>query len=1022
MSELDTNLAILYALLHDIGKPILRYLLRRDNLERVKNENAESLIRSLIHLSQVRDLSELISRRHEALSEDFIRLLIKELGLTINIENIIAKINDIVLRSDRASAIERGLLPSDTYKRLWDKVKEVVDGLIKDLGSTYDFNHHTSPMFSPLWRIYYSGYEELVGPCATSSAKSLSEGYLQSTISRVLKNFEEGYFDEISRAELNSLFNSKYWIPVKPLTFNNILTLKTCDIKDAIKDSSYGDVVGVFYRLTEDLVSVYRGLGLPITRGFLNTLESALQVTMSFVPSAVWATVIPDISLYAHLKNTAALSHVYLNEARARLLRVELNGIQDFISSVVTERAASRVLRGRSFLVELLQDSITKLMIEFLGLTKSSVLVFEGGGITLIVPGSVDYKLLEHVNKSIYEELYKTFHARLWVTSTLSEAFDLMSLKGVEHPESEFAKVVRKLLEEDVLVNKVRAQGVKLSYVSGKPVRRLISGNSMDSLTYDVVYEDDDYYLRVELADEYVKLLAPDKLKVGDLLSSLTHLSLVCGSTARNLIAVLAIRAYKKDSNLGRYVPDHKLIEYLTNHLMNVLKETTKTNVKYVMMGYLRECRSPLEECYTVGLVPFKYLGTLYLLVSLKSANVLTYSDPKALKTRYEASLATLLMLVKDGIEEALKRLGRGTVDKVVIEFKAINNPEGFVLNLGSLNEGLRALREVLSKIGIELDVEFSPYFINTYHPVSSDLVKLKDLDEMGLISLSKLDVDMAGEVIKLYTYYPSRLIDFSNILTIAFNMKTYLMLLEDISKGAYAQRGIKDVVVLYSGGDDACVYGRWDEVLLFTIEIYDKVVKDLLKPLSISIGVSMGKSKTPILQLYRATLNHLRRAKAYRRSVSMDLLEAHTVVKCDHGKEIRIVNSIPLECNDISEICVSKSVANILKLSNVERLREMKSIIYSINEIISMLIRYEHESRGGSDERNLVVPLIYYAYLCARRFNEIRELADILKTNEIYDLPVYSQDVQIRIEDMYPKLLESKPLFDLMILKLRSD
>jgi len=46
---------------------------------------------------------------------------------------------------------------------------------------------------------------------------------------------------------------------------------------------------------------------------------------------------------------------------------------------------------------------------------------------------------------------------------------------------------------------------------------------------------------------------------------------------------------------------------------------------------------------------------------------------------------------------------------------------------------------------------------------------------------------------------------------------------------------------------------------LTFVIGIYDKVIKDVLRPLSVSIGISMGRSKTPILQLYRAMLSCLR-------------------------------------------------------------------------------------------------------------------------------------------------------------------
>lgn len=1036
MSELGFNeelLAVLYALLHDIGKPILRYKIAKESREGQTNRSADDLLDKLmkyeVKLSeQDRDES---SRRltHEELSKRFVKYFLELLGLSAKqIDNVSKSVEEIAVMSDRASAVERGLMPEDKASRqeLWKKIQKVAEGVIGRPG----FEHHTSPLLSPLWRLEYTGYRDSVGPCARSSC-ALEENYRNSEAAKVLRGFEEGRFDEQAEGVIRKIFESRYWLPVKPLTPSTLSELKLMSISDAINGNSYGDVLGVLHDLVIKLAEFYKKLELPITKGLVNSLESVLQVSTSLVPSAVWVTPVPDISLYSHSKSTAALAHVYWRATKrklrdrdespkARLLRIELNGIQDFVSSVISERAASRVIRGRSILIELLQDALARLLLEFLELSKSSIVISEGGGLTLLIPTHEDIAgeppdaeergdredsmrcFLDKVLKCAYDELASLFRAKLWITVALSKPFSLSSLRGVDDPESEFARVVRDLIKTGVLTEKARASGVKAERLRERALEKLKWGLH-DTLSDDIVRKDDRYWLEVVEGDEYANLLAPGKLVPGDVLSPITHLNLVCGSTARNLIAVVGISAYRHSDDIRRYVPDDKFVEGLVAGLMSKLKETTGSIARCVLLGRVGNDK---VGYYTIGLVPFVNLGTIYILVSLTHLSEKVSYSVKELEGYYKAALNYIIYLVQEVLKEKSEVISK-TRRRVTLSLKLVNNTEAFIPADELLLNELGRLKSSLESIGAEFDVEFAPYFVNTYHPVvKEDSARLKDLDEMRLIAVAKMDVDRLGDVLTLFTYSLSRLVDFSNTMTVAFNMKVHLM----TSLGA-----LENVIVLYSGGDDASIYGEWDEVLSLVYDIYNKVVEDLLKPLTVSMGVSIGKPKAPLLYLYREALAQLSRAKEVRASVSIDLLDPYVAVKC--GEESKIVRAIPLKCDGGTHTCFTSLAELLKKLADHEELKkfdELRSVVYAIGELAATLIRYAFAERRSEVE--ILLPLINYAYLCARREKELRKLAEFL--SNFGRLPMYPD---AKLVEIYVGLLDVKPLIDLALLKLRS-
>lgn len=134
-----------------------------------------------------------------------------------------------------------------------------------------------------------------------------------------------------------------------------------------------------------------------IADAWLYTLEK-YAVT---VPCAVKH--LPDVSLYDHLKNIAALSvclydylidtnklsDMALQDSDEPLLLIggDLSGIQAFIYDIIG-RSAAKNLKGRSFYLQLMVDSIVQHLLDGLKLYRGSIVYSSGGGFYLLAPNT----------------------------------------------------------------------------------------------------------------------------------------------------------------------------------------------------------------------------------------------------------------------------------------------------------------------------------------------------------------------------------------------------------------------------------------------------------------------------------------------------------------------------------------------------------------------------------------------------------------------------------------------------------
>lgn len=181
-----------------------------------------------------------------------------------------------------------------------------------------------------------------------------------------------------------------------------------------------------------------------LSEEYLYSLLSVLEEILSYLPLDTKKREDTDISLYDHVKMTAAVaeclfqalesrgirdyrSYVLEQEERAwedrnfLLFSMDVSGIQDFIYTISSE-GALKGLRARSFYLELLMEHVIDEMLQRLSLSRS-VLIYAGGGHSyLLLPNTEQCKKeLNELQKELNHWFMEQFGVALYMACGYAE-------------------------------------------------------------------------------------------------------------------------------------------------------------------------------------------------------------------------------------------------------------------------------------------------------------------------------------------------------------------------------------------------------------------------------------------------------------------------------------------------------------------------------------------------------------------------------------------------------------------------
>lgn len=178
--------------------------------------------------------------------------------------------------------------------------------------------------------------------------------------------------------------------------------------------------------------------GIEITEEYLNSLLTILEANLTYIPSSTSKREQADISLFDHLKITAAAAQcmeqyflengiedyrqALLHEAKAfygekmfLLYSMDISGIQKFIYSVGS-KGALKGLRARSFYLEIVMEHIIDELLKQAALSRANLVYSGGGHCYLLLPNTAGVKrMLDAHERQINQWFMKFFGISLYI-------------------------------------------------------------------------------------------------------------------------------------------------------------------------------------------------------------------------------------------------------------------------------------------------------------------------------------------------------------------------------------------------------------------------------------------------------------------------------------------------------------------------------------------------------------------------------------------------------------------------------
>lgn len=837
-----------YALLHDIGKPLVRLCWRtREGIEKL-GKTLDSILDSLAN--NARESWELGPPDSADVSgfkkfAKYILSLIMEVSPEGRakcyahehvIEPILGRLGfhpdssviDAASKADAHSAAER---------------RDVdVPG--------HQIKHHLTPLLNPFKLAEYLGltthpmvHLKLVQQAPYLRLESRDDKCVVAPGSGCYSRIKSRLSKFFSSEDLKKLLGEIAWHPVRPLRWRNwsLDDHRAYDFNQALSKSRYLNVVA------STLSGLYQ-LASAVAKNKIDpvgVVESALGVlrrSLLYVPSAVYRSetkvVVPELSLYAHSRAVAAITQAILHPSGGesyRILVVDLKGIQKYIYSQKTVSAALRALRGRSLVVELTQRSVARWILDRLGLTWASILTYEGGRVNIVIPCMPEAEL-EDLAREIEERVKDEFMGLLGATVAWT---DCISVVDSGHSLYEFNVEDERSLAGQLhkLNERLQERRFKISEFTGKA---LDPYNLRTDPLLDMQVHSDNWVnaspgiygtLSKIAGDEGAEAIISEG---GASLDTLR--SLVGGTVAVNLALIIEfyVRGKDEDSTVNAI----KNLVWEASRLLGLeLGEETDGRLAFNIIrvgsqGYRVK----------VGIITFPKLGAIYLLVSLDTDLSRTNADDFI---RYSLAVSKAILEQLSGIPSRKIK----SVERIVVTL--VNLPEAFMNLIDDASKLARALKSGLSLDWIPL---------NTFYPVKTSeeegYVIYRSLDETvpsGILAVASMDGDNMGNTMIFMAAGTSRFATASELLsnTFGFHAASYL-----------SRARPNRVYVAYSGGDDAIMFGNLHDVIEWVIELAD-LYTSMLPGSTISASIATGDVKEPLFLLFRDAKESLEKAKS---------------------------------------------------------------------------------------------------------------------------------------------------------------
>ncbi len=238
----------------------------------------------------------------------------------------------------------------------------------------------------------------------------------------------ENQFHNFKKTQMRSILESVLCEEADKYSYQYYLPVRSLELSPQIfpKDEK---IDPDYTTLWSSFVSEFRKIKVNNNRNFIETLYHLLHKYTVTIPSSTIH--LPDVSLYDHAKTVAAFSiciYDYLkqknnlsafklknDEEVVLLIGGDISGIQQYIYQIISQQAAKN-LKGRSFYLQLLVDSVISLITDSLGLYQANIVYASGGGFYLLAANTEENrKKLTAIDRDISNKIFDEHKTSLYL-------------------------------------------------------------------------------------------------------------------------------------------------------------------------------------------------------------------------------------------------------------------------------------------------------------------------------------------------------------------------------------------------------------------------------------------------------------------------------------------------------------------------------------------------------------------------------------------------------------------------------
>lgn len=212
---------------------------------------------------------------------------------------------------------------------------------------------------------------------------------------------------------------------------------------------------------------------IEFSEDYVNSLLNITELCFSYIPSATDTTQVQDISLYDHVKMTAAAAScineyciengitdycnaLFIHEKEFRetkaflMYSCDISGIQSFLYNIPS-KGALKSLRSRSFSIEFLLEHHIDELLDGCGLSRANLIYSGGGHCYILLPNTKKaLAVCENTDKAIREWLIDHYNVSLYFASGVypCSANDLMNVPADKTPYKDIFVNLSRVISE----------------------------------------------------------------------------------------------------------------------------------------------------------------------------------------------------------------------------------------------------------------------------------------------------------------------------------------------------------------------------------------------------------------------------------------------------------------------------------------------------------------------------------------------------------------------------------------------